>query len=380
MRIRAVIAAATVAGAVWGGAASAATGMDIVYLAGAQADAVHDAGFAHAVRQMPAIVTNNPRWPNDRRIGKVSVVKSKLTSRTTKQIVAMVRRELRRPGNGGRVAIDELNPNHWNATQAQRLRAAWVALGSDVERVTIYAAPAMVEQVGRTDPRAALPNKLQRLVDVMYRSGRSYLQTYRGGWVPLPATEMAGHLTRWNQRWPARRSGRLGLLIGPGKGISQAELWGRVRGTAGGRALAANGIGIVGGSSMSTEEALAWMGEYRTFRANPTAPPPGGEVAAPPVGPPRITIDARVRPRAPFRLTANRAGRAVVRLLPLSGSRTGDGRVIGTLTFAAPGSRSDTLPADIRPGRYRLLVTFSGAGALGGNERTHRDITVLRAG
>lgn len=348
---------------------------DIVYLPGPAADAAHEAGMHHAVRQMPANVTANPRWPADRRIGKVSVLKSKLRAKKAGAIVRTVRRELRRAGNGGRVAVDELNPNHWSAAQAQELRKAWVRLGDDAKRVTVYAAPAMVEQVGRTDPRRPLAIKQRRLFDVLKRSGSTYLQTYRGGWAPLDQAAMAGHLTRWVARWPASALGRLRLLVGPSQGMGQAALWNRIRATPAGRTLLANGVGLVGGRAMSPAEAASWVAEYRAFRAAPTASPPGGDVTPPRVGPPAINVGKRVPRAARFTVAANRNGRAVVRLVPLAGARKGKARVISKLSFGRAGARATRLPADVRPGRYRLLVTFWGHGT---KERTTKDLTVTR--
>lgn len=374
MRLRtpAIALAATACAAL---APATAGALDIVYLPREAADAAHDAGLTGAVRQMPANTTGNHRWGTDRRIGKVSVLKVKLNRRSAGAIVRIVRRELRRPGNGGRVAVDELNPNHWSARQAQQLRRAWVALGDDAARVSVYAAPSMVEQVGRADPRRPLPGKVRRLFDVLKRSGSTYLQTYRGGWVPLDARSMAGHLTRWADRWPADRRSALRLLIGPGKGIDQATLWNRVRSTPAGRSLLSGGVGIVGGRAMSAAEARAWVAQYRAHRAAPDAPPPGGDIVPPRVGPPAIEAAARLAPGGRYVLTANRPGRAVVRLLPLRGSRAGDARVIRAVTLDAGVRSPGRLPADVRPGRYRLLVTFWGEGT---NDRTHRDVTVVR--
>lgn len=374
MRIRPQAAALAAAGCLALVPATAGA-LNIVYLPRDAAQAAHDAGFTDAVRQMPADVTGDHRWGPDRRIGKVSVVKLGLTRRNAAGIVRIVRRELRRAGNGGRVAVDELNPNHWTARQAQELRKAWVRLGDDVRRVYVYAAPAMVAQVGRADPRRRLPVKQRRLFEVLTRSGGTYLQTYGGGWAPLDGVSLAGHLTRWVQRWPDGRLARLGVLIGPGRGVAQAELWRRVRATPAGRTLISNGVGIVGGRAMSAAEARAWVEQYRIHRSDPHASPPGGDITPPRVGPPTIAVGARVAPGARYTVTANRPGRAVVRLVPLTGTRAGDARVIHAGPLAAGVPLTDTLPADTRPGRYRLLVTFWGEGT---NDRAHRDLTVTR--
>ncbi|MFP5451294.1 MAG: hypothetical protein ACLGG9_06020 [Thermoleophilia bacterium] len=93
------------------------------------------------------------------------------------------------------------------------------------------------------------------------------------------------------------------------------------------------------------------------------------------VGPPLLTVSRSARPRARFTLAANRPGRAVVRLIPLTGPRRGTARAIVALPFARAGTRAARLPRDIRPGPYRLLVTFQGQGT---RERVRRDITVGR--
>ena len=104
-------------------------------------------------------------------------------------------------------------------------------LGPRANRVVFYAAPALVEQVGRADPRRALPATLRLLVNAMSRARATYLLTYRGDLAPLPPREMATAPTRWAARWPAGR-GELRVLLGPDGGLGQAELWTRARSTA----------------------------------------------------------------------------------------------------------------------------------------------------
>jgi hypothetical protein len=356
-----------------GAGAGSAGAIDIVYLKGPQADAVADAGFTGALRQMPAPVTANPRWPRDRRIGKISVLRDRFMHGSAAAMAARVRAEMRRDVNGGRVALDELNPNHWSPAQADRLRRAWALLGPDAAHVVVYASSALVEQVGRRDPRLPLPRTHRSLLSVMASSGAAYLQTYRGGWAPIDGRSLNGHLTRWRDRWPAAARARLGVLVGPSRGIGQAALWDRIRATPAGRALLAEGVAISGGSAMSTAEVHDWIAEYRRFLGNPTAPPAGGEGVVPRIGAPLL----RVRPVAtrgtPLTLTANRSGRAVIRLIPLTGPRRGDARVIAALGFARPGMRATRIPRDASPGRYRVLVTFQGEGT---RERVRRDIIV----
>lgn len=354
-------------------AATPAGALDIVYLHGPQADAVADAGFTGAVRQMPAPVTGNPRWPRDRRIGKISVLRDRLMDGSASTMAARIRAEMHRDGNGGRVALDELNPNHWTAAQAWRLRRAWVILGPDAARVVVYASSSLVEQVGRRDPRRPLPPRHRALLAVMAGSGAAYLQTYRAGWAPMDGRSLNGHLTRWRERWPTGARARLGLLVGPSLGIGQETLWARIRASAAGRALLAQGVAISGGRAMSTPEVRDWMAAYRRFLAAPGATPTGGDGPVPRIGAPLLKLRGVATRGAPLTLTANRPGRAVIRLIPLTGPRRGDARVIAALAFARPGSRSARLPRDVRPGRYRLLVTFQGEGT---RERVRRDITV----
>lgn len=352
-------------------AVAPARAVDIVYLHGPQADAVADAGFAGALRQMPAPVTGNPRWPHQRRIGKISVLRDRFMDLDAVEMVARMRAQM--AGGGGRVALDELNPNQWTAPQAARLVRAWTLLGPDAARTVVYASSAMVEQVGRRDPRLPLPATHRALLTVMARSGAAYLQTYRAGWAPMDGRSLNGHLTRWRERWPAGARARLGLLVGPSLGIGQEALWARIRASAAGRALLAQGVAVSGGHAMSTPEVRDWISAYRRFLADPGAPPAGGDGPVPRIGAPLLRVRSVAARGAPLALVANRPGRAVIRLIPLAGPRRGDARVIAALGFARPGSRSARLPRDVRPGRYRLLVTFQGEGT---RERTRRDITV----
>jgi len=127
-----------------------------VYLRGPEADAVHDAGLTGAVRQMPAPVTRNPRWPADRRIGKIAVGRERLMDRTADEMAARMRREMSVHATGGRVALDEIAPAAWTPAQAARFARAMRLLGDDARRVVVYASGSFVERVGRTDPRRPL--------------------------------------------------------------------------------------------------------------------------------------------------------------------------------------------------------------------------------
>ena len=101
-------------------------------------------------------------------------------------------------------------------------------LGGDARRVIFYAAPSLVERVGRADPRRPLDPALAGLVDAMSRGRATYLLTYRGDLSAFPAREMATHPTRWPARWPAGR-GELRLMLGVGRGHRPGASCGRAR-------------------------------------------------------------------------------------------------------------------------------------------------------
>ena len=151
-----------------------------------------------------------------------------LAGASPSRIAAMLRAGWRQQGVGDLVAVDEVTPAQWTPSSAAGLAAALDQLGPDAQRVIFYAAPAMVERVGRADPRAALPAPLGQLIDAMSRARATYLLTYRGDLSPFPAREMAMHPTRWAVRWPAGR-GELRIMLGPDAGLGQREVWARVR-------------------------------------------------------------------------------------------------------------------------------------------------------
>jgi len=263
---------------------------------------------------------------------------------------------------GGHVGVDEISPSHWGAAQSANLATALRALGPDAGRVFFYLAPALVERVGRTDPRQAPPADIRPIVSTLMNGGAVvYLELYRGTMAPFPAREMAIHLTRWADRWPAAGLHNLRLLIGPGVGTSQTEIWNRIRATPAGRRLLANGPGYYANAAhTSAGDAAAWAAQFAAFRAQPDASPPGGDYRVPTGG--NLVLTPPGRPLLPgrsFVFTTNRPGKAVVRLVSASGKV----RIIkGSLTVGADGKAVVTLPRDIKPGKYHVKVSFRGEG------------------
>jgi hypothetical protein len=330
-------------------APAAAEGRDpvILYATTEGASGVHDALGQVTLRQAP--VRPNARWPRSRLIAKESG--KELSRLPTTRIVSRLRAAWRDPGTGSRVAIDEISPGHWSAAAAARLRTAMIRLGADRRRVTFYASPSMVEQVGRTDPRRPLSTKLATLVDAMSRGRATYLLTYRGNLQPFPAREMATHPTRWLPRWPARR-GTLHLMLGPDGGIGQAALWNRVRASAAGRRLLGNGPAAYG--LRTAAQGSAWAAQYRAHLAAPSRVPPGGDFPVAVGGGLTLTKVGR----AAVRVRAAREGRVVVRMRLLPRGRM---RAIRKLT-APHGAVTVPLPRDAKPGRYRVSAVLQGNG------------------
>jgi hypothetical protein len=319
----------------------------IVYSPMAGATAIHDTLGATTLRQAP--VLPNRRWSTGRLIAKLSG--KELSGLSTNRIKARMRAAWRDRNTGSRVAIDEISPSHWSLAAAKRLRAAMIGLGSDRRRITFYAAPAMVEQVGRRDPRRALPTKHAVLIDAMSRGRSTYLLTYRGNLQPFPAREMATHPTRWLPRWPKGR-GSLHLMLGPDAGIGQSALWNRVRASAAGRRLLANGPGAYG--LRSGQAGRDWAAQYGRFLAAPGAPPPGGDYPVPVPG--RLALK-RAGAQA-VQVVATRRGRVVVSIARVP---RGKRRAIKKLTAPHAATRI-TIPRDTRPGRYRVTAVLQGDG------------------
>ena len=321
----------------------------ILYTPVAGAAAVHDTLDQPTLRQAP--VLPNRRWPTGRLLAKLSG--KELSRLSAARIEGRLRAAWRDRNTGGRVAIDEISPVHWSRDGALRLRAAMLRLGSDRRRVTFYAAPAMVEQVGRRDPRRALPAKHSILIDAMSRGRATYLLTYRGNLQPFPAREMATHPTRWLPRWPARR-GSLHLMLGPDGGIGQDALWNRVRASPAGRRLLANGPAAYG--LRTAADGRAWARAYRRYLAAPGAVPPDGDYPVPVPG----GLGLRRSGARAVTVTAARRGRVVVSMTP---ARGGQRRAIRKLVAPHRATRV-VLPRNARPGRYRVQAVLQGDGLL----------------
>jgi hypothetical protein len=319
----------------------------IVYSPMAGAIAVHDGVDGTTLRQAPVLANN--RWSTGRLVAKLNG--KELSRLSTAQITARMRAAWRDRNTGSRVAIDEIAPAHWDLAAAQRLRTAMVRLGSDRRRITFYAAPSMVEQVGRRDPRQALSAKHRTLIDAMSRGRSTYLLTYRGNLQPFPAREMATHPTRWLARWPSGR-GSLHLMLGPDGGIGQTALWNRVRASAAGRQLLANGPSAYG--LRTAAAGRDWAVEYTRSLGSPNSVPPGGDY---PVAVPGGLALKRSGGRA-VEVTAARRGRVVVSIKRFSG---GAARAIKKLDAPSASTRV-AIPFDTRPGKYRVTAVLQGDG------------------
>ena len=335
---------ATVAG---GNVTARAADPPLLYLPAGSAVTV-DAGLGGGtLRQAPAAL--DPRWTRGRTVGKVRA--AEIEGRGVARIAAILRAGWRRDGADGLVAIDEITPSRWTPAGSAALARALDRLGSDANRVMFYAAPSLVEQVGRVDPRRALPVRLAAIVDAVSRGRATYLATYRGDGTPFPAREMATHPTRWAMRWPAGR-GELRVMLGSDAGAGQAALWTRLRATAAGRALLARGPAAYGLPTPSA--ARGWLAQYRAFRAAPTVSATGADYAVPRPG--GLTLAAAGNRRV--RITIARSGRAVVTMTPRAGGKVRAIRKLNGPTRAV----LVRLPADSRPGVYRIRAVLIGDG------------------
>jgi hypothetical protein len=319
----------------------------IVYSPMAGATAVHDGLGTTTLRQAP--VLPNRRWSSGRLVAKLNG--KELSRLSTRRMKARMRAAWRDRNTGSRVAVDEISPSYWSLAAAKRLRAAMIGLGSDRRRVTFYAAPSMVEQVGRRDPRRALSAKHSALVDAMSRGRSTYLLTYRGNLQPFPAREMATHPTRWLARWPKGR-GSLHLMLGPDGGIGQTALWNRVRASAAGRELLDNGPAAYG--VRTSAAGRGWAAEYTKFLGSPGASPPGGDYPVPVPG----GLGLRRAGGRAVEVTAARRGRVVISITRLSG---GAKRAIKKLDAPSAAARV-SIPRDARPGKYRVTAVLQGDG------------------
>ena len=330
-----------------GAGAAAAADPPLLYLREDAAVAV-DAGLGGGtLRQAPA--ADHARWSGSRIVGKVTG--AEIEGRSAARIAAILRAGWRGDGAGGRVAVDEITPARWTPSSASRLAAALDLLGPGAQRVVFYAGPSLVEQVGRADPRRPLRPRLARLVNALSRARATYLLTYRGDHSPFPAREMATHPTRWAARWPVGR-GELRVMLGPDAGVGQAELWARVRATPAGRDMLARGPAAYGLADASA--ARDWVAQYRAFLSAPTISATGADYAVPSPG--GLTLAAAGNRRV--RVTIARAGRAVVTMTPRGG---GFVRAIRKLT-GPTSSVVVRLPADSRPGLYRVQAVLIGDG------------------
>ncbi len=188
------------------------------------------------------------------------------------------------------------------------------------------------------------------MVDALSRGRATYLLTYRGDRTAFPAREMATHPTRWAARWPAGR-GELRVMLGPDGGAGQAELWARLRATPAGRDMLARGPGAYGLTTVAA--ARDWLAQYRAFRAAPTVAATGADYAVPSPG--GLTLAAAGNRRV--RVTIARPGRAVVTMTPRAG-----GKVRAIRKLSGPAGVLVRLPADSRPGVYRIQAVLIGDG------------------
>lgn len=354
-----------------------AAARELIYAPEPAADAAFDAGAGAALRQAPIADITNPRWPVDRRVGKVGG--GELSKMSASAMAAALRAAwTRHPVGGaigGTVAVDEIRPSDWSATASANLTKALASLGPDASRVFLYVSPAVVERVGRTDPRSPLGGEIAPIFAMLAAGGTAYLEMYRGDLSPYPAREMAVHPTRWLARWPAGRTGNLRLLIGPGGSTGQAEIWSRIRATPAGRTLLANGAAYYAPAGKGTAaDGAAWAQQLTRFLAAPGESPAGGDYPVPTGGDVAITPPkGTLRPGGALTLTTNRAGSAVVRLISASGKV----RIIkGSLKVGPGGVATITLPDDVRSGRYRVVVSFRGEGL---SDQVSIPVTIRRA-
>jgi hypothetical protein len=350
--------------------AGALGAVSVVYGGADAANAITDGtpdleGLTTAIRQAP--IGDDPRWPAPRLLGKVSG--RELAAMPTAEAMAAALRAgattitvAGRPLTvGAGVGVDEIVPGQWSAAAANRLREALASLEPALrDRVIIYGAPGLLSQVGRADPRTPLPPALAALVRAVGTGGHLFLELYHGDLTPFATRELGVHLTHWLARFPADRHEFLHALTGPPKGDSVAGLWTRIRSTPAGRTILANGAGAFG--LASADEGREWLASLRAFLANPTAPPPGGDVTVPVGGGIEILVrsGARVTVGRTVRVRLSRPGVAIIRLHPVG---AGPRRNLLKVTV---GARPRTVPARIphyaKPGRYRVVVTLKGQG------------------
>jgi hypothetical protein len=268
------------------------------------------------------------------------------------QIAAAIRAALAGGSAGGLVGIDEITANDWDEARAAGLESALAQLGADAERLVVYVGPALVTQVGGVDLRTPLDARTEHLMAAFRLAGATFLETYHGKSGPFSAQEFAVPPTRWLARWTPGDPGRLHILFGFDQSGGWKGLFALARATEAGRTILANGAGVYG--LQSAAQGLDWLGAYREFLANPTAPPPQGDYKVPVGG------GLTVRPpkaRAVF-ISIDRPARAVIRLV-LHGQTKG--RVIGVLHGPTAGV-SVAIPRNVKAGRYDIVVVMEGEG------------------
>ena len=243
-------------------AAGAAADAPLLYLTQEAASAAHDAMGGPTLRQAP--LTPDGRWPAARTVGKVRG--RDLAGASPARIAAMLRAGWRQQGVGGLVAVDEMTPPSGPPLAPPALAAALDQLGGDAQRVIFYAAPSMVERVGRADPRAALA-RAARPADRRHEPRAGHLPAHlsrRHVAVPRPrdgdAPDPLGGPLAGRPRRAAddARAGR--------RRSASAEVWARVRSTVAGRDAARATAPPPTGSPPPPPRGPGWP-QYRAFRA-----------------------------------------------------------------------------------------------------------------
>lgn len=314
------------------------------------------------LRQWPANVDEERRWPVEKRVGKVSG--DQLARQSQAGMQAMLETGMSDLTTNGTVGVDEITRTRWSAASARRLKAALVALGPRAQDVLFYVGPSLVERVGRADPRQRLDATMQGLIDAMVLGGATYLEMYNGDHTPVSQLDYARYPTRWMERWPAERITALRLVFGraqPEIGATQEAIWNWARASSAGRVLLANGAAVFG----VRDPALAadWVSGYRQFLEGPATVPPQGDYPIPGPGALAVVLPKK-RPLlagSNVAITMARRGKAVFRLAPRTGS--GRGRVIGKFSGPTPAWGSVLkIPADTATGSYRLIGVMMGDG------------------
>lgn len=333
--------------------AGAQPGLEVVYGSRDAANAISDGpsgaqGLTTASRQGP--IFTDARWPARRVIAKMSG--AELSRLGPEGMVRALRARLADPASGGTVGVDELASADYGEANAEDLATALAILGPDAKRVVLYVGPGLVSQIGRVDPRRPLSARLSAVLRALRGAGAVQLETYHAGGIPFTRAEFAVYSTRWLTRWAPADPALLHLILGPPRGVTQKVLWWRARASVPGRTLLANGAGSYG---LTTKvEGLNWLAGYTAFRANPTTPPPGGDVHVARGG--TLAVSQPVRRRVTVVL--GRKARAVMRLQPVIG---GPGRTVAKLYGPTPAAGIVVrLPADVRPGWYWLVTVALG--------------------